>query len=210
MPQKQTLSASSNLSMQNRFIYIIIFFLSLSSLYAQQKPVTSEPNFDELLVAQDSVVDYDANRPSKAAFYSAVVPGLGQVYNKKYWKAPLAIAAVGIPIYVYTVNDKEYNRLRDAFKIRLAGGTNDEFSNPDGTPIITTQALDRAQRRSQRNKELSILFTAVLYAVQIIDANVDGHLSQFSVDRNLSLHPYIDHNNFSVGQTYGFNLTYNF
>ncbi|AGC77983.1 hypothetical protein DDD_2856 [Nonlabens dokdonensis DSW-6] len=168
-------------------------------------------DLNDIIVAQDSVTRvYDANRPSKAAFYSAVVPGLGQAYNKKYWKIPLAVAAVGIPIYVYTVNDKEYNRFRDAFRIRLAGGTNDEFSNEDGTPIITTAALERAQRTSQRNKELSILFTAGLYVLQIIDANVDGHLSQFNVDRNLSVLPYIDYNTLAIGNTYGFNLSYSF
>ncbi|WP_240642479.1 DUF5683 domain-containing protein [Nonlabens xiamenensis] len=196
--------------MRDKLLYIAFFLWGVANVSGQTTPSDPAPNFDELLVAQDTVVDYDANRPSKAAFYSAVVPGLGQIYNKKYWKAPLAVAAVGIPIYIYTINDKEYNRIRDAFKIRLAGGTDDEFSNPDGSPIITTQGLERAQRRSQRNKELSILFTAVLYAVQIIDANVDGHLSQFSVDRNLSLNPYMDYNNLTLGQAYGFNLTYKF
>ncbi|AUC80571.1 hypothetical protein CW736_10510 [Nonlabens sp. MB-3u-79] len=163
-----------------------------------------------MLVAQDSVAAYDANRPAKAAFYSAVIPGLGQAYNKQYWKVPLAIAAVGLPIYAYTINDKEYNRLRDAFRIRLAGGTDDEFSNEDGTPIISTEGLERAQRTSQRNKELSILITAALYVLQIIDANVDGHLSQFSVDRNLSFLPYMDYNTLAIGNSYGFNLSYTF
>lgn len=194
--------------MNNILLYIILL---LGLLGFSQNNTVINPNFDTLLVAQDSLRNvYDANRPSKAAFYSAVVPGLGQVYNKKYWKVPLAIAAVGIPIYVYTVNDKEYNRLRDAFKIRLAGGTNDEFSTADGTPIISTTGLERAQKTSQRNKELSILITAVMYVVQIIDANVDGHLSQFNVDRNLSVLPYLDYNTLAIGNTYGFNLTYTF
>ncbi|MEO9953833.1 DUF5683 domain-containing protein [Nonlabens sp.] len=194
--------------MSKSIVYILLFMGVVG--FAQTKP-DPNPNFGPLLVAQDSVATvYDANRPAKAAFYSAIVPGLGQVYNKKYWKVPLALAAVGIPVYVYTVNDKEYNRLRDAFRIRLAGGTNDEFSNADGTPIITTEGLERAQRTSQRNKELSLLITAGLYVLQIIDANVDGHLSQFSVDRNLTFLPYMDYNTLAIGNTYGFNLTYNF
>jgi hypothetical protein len=49
-----------------------------------------------------------------------------------------------------------------------------------------------------------------MYVVQIIDANVDGHLSQFNVDRNLSLLPYLDYNTLAIGNTYGFNLTYTF
>jgi hypothetical protein len=193
--------------MSKNFFYILLFsgILGLS-----QNTAGPGPNFDTLLVAQDSVEAYDANRPSKAAFYSAVIPGLGQAYNKQYWKVPLALAAVGLPIYAYTINDKEYNRLRDAFRIRLAGGTDDEFSNEDGTPIISTEGLERAQRTSQRNKELSILITAALYVLQIIDANVDGHLSQFSVDRNLSFLPYMDYNTLAIGNSYGFNLSYTF
>ncbi|WP_298952654.1 DUF5683 domain-containing protein [uncultured Nonlabens sp.] len=193
----------------SKFIIYILFFIGIHGLaQIKQNPNTvSLP----LLVAQDSVATvYDANRPAKAAFYSAIVPGLGQVYNKKYWKIPLALAAVGIPIYVYTINDKEYNRFRNAFRIRLAGGTNDEFSNEDGTPIITTRGLERSQRISQRNKELSLLITAGLYVLQIIDANVDGHLSQFNVDRKLTFLPYMDYNTLAVGNTYGFNLSYNF
>ncbi len=193
----------------NKFLFYIFILLGLQGM-SQNNPDTTV-DLKDIIVAQDSVTRvYDANRPSKAAFYSAVVPGLGQAYNKKYWKIPLALTAVGIPVYVYTVNDKEYNRFRDAFRIRLAGGTNDEFSNEDGTPIITTAALERAQRTSQRNKELSILFTAGLYVLQIIDANVDGHLSQFNVDRNLSVLPYIDYNTLAIGNTYGFNLSYTF
>jgi hypothetical protein len=194
--------------MSNTLFYITLFIGILG--FAQSDPnITVDLN--DIIVAQDSASRvYDANRPAKAAFYSAVIPGLGQVYNKKYWKVPLALAAVGIPIYVYTVNDKEYNRIRDAFRIRLAGGTNDEFSNPDGTPSITTEGLERAQKASQRNKELSILITAALYVLQIIDANVDGHLSQFSVDRNLTFLPYMDYNTLAIGNTYGFNLSYNF
>jgi hypothetical protein len=193
--------------MSKNFFYILLFsgILGLS-----QNTAVPGPNFDTLLVAQDSVEAYDANRPAKAAFYSAVIPGLGQAYNKQYWKVPLALAAVGLPIYAYTINDKEYNRLRDAFRIRLAGGTDDEFSNEDGTPIISIEGLERAQRTSQRNKELSILITAALYVLQIIDANVDGHLSQFSVDRNLSFLPYMDYNTLAIGNSYGFNLSYTF
>jgi hypothetical protein len=194
--------------MSKGFFYILLF---LGTLGFSQNTTDPGPNFDSLLVAQDSVATvYDANRPAKAAFYSAVIPGLGQAYNKQYWKVPLALAAVGLPIYAYTINDKEYNRLRDAFRIRLAGGTDDEFSNENGTPIISTEGLERAQRTSQRNKELSILITAALYVIQIIDANVDGHLSQFSVDRNLSFLPYMDYNTLAIGNTYGFNLSYTF
>lgn len=164
-----------------------------------------------LIFANDSIASlYDANRPSKAAFYSAVIPGLGQAYNGKYWKIPLVYGAIGGSVFAYIANDKEYDRLREAFQIRLSGGTDDEFSRPDGTPIITNAGLERAQRVSQRNKELSLLITAAFYAIQIIDANVDGHLSQFNVDRDLSFKPFLDYNQSAPGTAYGFALSYTF
>lgn len=164
-----------------------------------------------LLLAQDSIANlYDANRPSKAAFYSAVIPGLGQAYNGKYWKIPLVYGAIGGSVYAYIFNDREYDRLRTAFQIRLSGGTNDEFSNENGTPIITNAGLERAQKVTQRNKELSLLITAAIYAIQIIDANVDGHLSQFNVDRDLSFKPYLDYNQSASGTSYGFALSFTF
>ena len=65
--------------------------------------------------------------PSKAAFYSAVFPGLGQIYNRRYWKLPIVYGAIGTGVYAYIYNDDLYNRFRDAFKRRRAGFTDDEF-----------------------------------------------------------------------------------
>ncbi|PRP66561.1 DUF5683 domain-containing protein [Nonlabens agnitus] len=173
-------------------------------------PIQVNAVTDSLIQPDYSAYLYDANRPSKAAFYSAVLPGLGQAYNGKYWKIPLAYAGIGIPVLAYISNDKEYQRLRTAFQIRLAGGTDDEFSNENGEPIVTNAGLERAQRVSQRNKELSLLIAAAFYAIQIIDANVDGHLSQFDVDRDLSFKPYLDYNQSASGTSYGFALSYTF
>ena len=64
---------------------------------------------------------YNPLSPSKAAFYSAIFPGMGQIYNKKYWKAPFVWGALAIPTYFYLDNNKEYKRFRTAFKLRKAG-----------------------------------------------------------------------------------------
>ena len=72
--------------------------------------------------------------PAKAAFYSAILPGLGQIYNKKYWKAPIVWGAMGTSIYFYLDNNNEYDRYRTAFKQREAG-LKDEFTN-DGRFFI--------------------------------------------------------------------------
>jgi hypothetical protein len=194
--------------------YCLLFLLFISGFAMAQDPtdnIVVDAKTKRLLLAQDSIANlYDANRPSKAAFYSAVIPGLGQAYNGKYWKIPLVYGAIGGSVYAYIFNDREYDRLRAAFQIRLSGGTNDEFSNEDGTPIITNAGLERGQKTLQRNKELSLLIAAAFYAVQIIDANVDGHLSQFDVDRDLSFKPYLDYNQSASGTSYGFALSFTF
>lgn len=146
--------------------------------------------------------------PSKAAFYSAILPGLGQIYNKRYWKVPIVWGAIGTGIFVYSFNNTEYNRARDAFKRRQVGFTDDEFYdiNGDGSgPDISLEALQDAQESTQRDRDLSLLITIALYAFNIIDANVDAHLRQYNVDENLSLdfQPYIDLNPLTNTPNYG-------
>ena len=174
--------------MRSPLLYIIIFVCSYMTMAQTEPAANKEINF----IAVDSVsVELDANKPARAAFYSAILPGLGQAYNRSYWKIPIVYGALGGGIAVYLWNDSQYNELRDAYRIRLAGGTNDSFSDADGNPIISDLGLERAQRRAQRNKELTLLVTAGIYILQIIEANVDGHLDDFNVDRNLSLTPTI-------------------
>jgi len=161
-----------------------------------------------LMRVQDSVKTEPLNvlGPAKAAFYSAVLPGLGQAYNKKYWKIPLVYAAIGIPAYFYISNDKSYDRYRDAYKDRLAGvdqsGT--EFAN------ISNDGLIRAQRTFRRNKELALLLSIAGYALNIIDANVDAHLMQFNVDENLTLRPHIQYNQTENASDLGLTLNFKF
>ena len=147
---------------------------------------------------------YNALAPAKAAFYSAILPGLGQAYNGRYWKIPLAYAGIGTGVYFYIENDKQYDRYRDAYKDRLAGRI-DEF---DGR--ITDAGLIKAQERYQKNKEISILVTAGFYILNIIDANVDAHLQQFNVNEDLSLRPNMNLDQFTGKADYGLSLNYRF
>jgi hypothetical protein len=153
----------------------------------------------------------DPLSPARAAFYSAILPGLGQAYNKSYWKIPIVYLAIGIPTYLYVINDKELDRYRTAYKRRLDGLTDDEFyaGRTDGNPRLSTDALRRAQDTYRRNKEMAMLFAIGFYALNIIEANVDAHLKQFNVNENLSLEPYLYQNRYS--NTYvGLTCTYKF
>ena len=152
----------------------------------------------------------DPLTPSKAAFYSAVLPGLGQAYNKKYWKIPIVYAALGTGVYFYLDNKKEYDRYRNAYKRRLAGFTDDEFYGDTTTPQISNDGLIRAQKTLRRNKEISLLVTLGIYALNVIDANVDAHLLQYNIDDNLALKPHFDFNEFDASTNLGLSLGFKF
>jgi len=131
---------------------------------------------------------YDALAPSKAAFYSAIFPGMGQIYNKKYWKAPIVWGAMGTSIYYYLENNSEYKRYRRAYKLRK-NNLQDEFTQDDGTEIISLTTLETAQDQLKENRDLSLLTTVVLYVLQIVEASVNAHLLQFNTDDNLTFKP---------------------
>ena len=144
--------------------------------------------------------------PSKAAFYSAVLPGLGQIYNKRYWKLPLVYGAIGGGVALYSYNNTEYNRFRDAFKKRRAG-----FEDPDFA-VFSDSALQDAQERFQRDRDLWLLLTIVAYALNIIDANVDAHLKQYNVNENLGFDfkPYLELNTVTQNPNYGLTMIVKF
>ncbi|WP_224490047.1 DUF5683 domain-containing protein [Robertkochia flava] len=154
--------------------------------------------------------------PARAAFYSAILPGLGQIYNKSYWKVPLVYGAIGTGLYFYINNTNEYNRYRDAYKSRLAGFQNDEFYDINnsgiipGSPDVSDEALRNAQEFYQRNRDLSLLITVGLYALNIIDANVDAHLKQYNVNDNLSFKPFIEQDQTSFNTNFGLTLNLKF
>lgn len=156
-----------------------------------------------MLIAETVIKEnYDPLAPSRAAFYSAVIPGLGQAYNEKYWKIPIVYAGIGTGIYFYTTNRKDYNRFRDAYKRRLAGFTDDEFQG------VTNETLIRAQRTSRRNMDVSLAVAVGFYLLNIVDANVDAHLKQYNVLEDLSMGPTIDYDTFLGKNNYGLSLTY--
>lgn len=149
---------------------------------------TSQIKIEKLQLSSDK---YNPLSPSKAAFYSAIFPGGGQIYNKKYWKAPIVWAAIGTSVYFYIDNSNEYDRFRTAFKLR-SQGIRDEFTREDGTVLISTQGLENAQKTLRKNRDLSLLSGILLYVLQIVEASVNAHLLQFDTDDSLSIKPNIN------------------
>ena len=190
-----------------RKLLLFLFFLNFLKINAQKTENYSEIKIEKQVLEN---IKTDPLRPARSAFYSAVLPGLGQAYNRKYWKIPIVYGAIGTALYFYFDNDKIYDRYRYAYKRRLAGFTDDEFYGPNEEPFISQDALIRAQRALKRNKEVSMLITVGMYVLNIIDANVDAHLLQYNIDDNLSFQPFIDFNNPDYNYNLGLELYLNF
>lgn len=168
--------------------------------------VTAQVQVVEQTFVADTLIlePIDPLRPAKAAFYSAIVPGLGQAYNKKYWKIPIVYGALIGSLSVYAYNNSKYHDYRDAYKLRLAGEPETEYAFLDNDRLI------RAQRFHQRNRDLSLLVAGAFYVLNIVDANIDAHLKQFNVDENLSISPDFQHNNFTNKPALVVTLNYRF
>ena len=187
-----------------KFILIFSFFCFTSTLFAQKDTVNIKA---AKVVGQLKVKDiqYNPLAPAKAAFYSAIFPGAGQIYNKKYWKTPIVWGGMAFTTYLYIDNNSEYKRYRRAFKIREAGGV-DEFNG-----LISRDGLVNAQKVLKSNRDLSLLSTVLIYVLQIVEASVNAHLLQFNTSDNLTLEPSFtpDPVNFETPKV-GVTLTYSF
>ncbi len=112
-------------------IAALLFLFFATQVSAQEDSLLVDP---QLVIGKPSYKPYDPLSPARAAFYSAVLPGLGQAYNGKYWKIPIVYTALGVGVYFYLENDRQYDRYRNAYKSRLAGNTDDEFYSESGQP----------------------------------------------------------------------------
>lgn len=125
--------------------------------------------------------------PRKAALFSAVLPGLGQIYNNKYWKVPIIYAGFAALGYTVILNNDRYQLYRRAF---IAVRTNTIEENPlrDLSPRSSDVTwLSNVVDQLRRNRDYVIIIMAGLYGLQIMDAIVDAHLIEFEVNDKLTL-----------------------
>jgi hypothetical protein len=122
--------------------------------------------------------------PGKASLLSAVLPGAGQLYNRKYWKAPIVWGGLGVCIYFIQENGGEYRRYKDAYLALVDGdpGTQDEFNG-----VYSAQQLLNVSDTYRRWLEISYICLGAVYVLNIVDAGVDAHFVRFDVSPDLSL-----------------------
>lgn len=125
------------------------------------------------------------HNPKKATIMSAALPGLGQVYNGKWWKLPIIYGGMAGLTYMAVTNHTSMVRFKSAYLLRLDDDpdTVDEFYG-----VYSDANLRELKSTHQRSRDLSFILMGVLYLLNIVDANVDGHLKDFDVSEDLSLH----------------------
>lgn len=175
----------------------IVFFIFLSfslvhTVHAQDsatvKPVVIPVQTD---TTKKAVVDTTKKKaehsPRKATIRSAIIPGWGQAYNKKYWKIPIVYGALGTAAGFFIYNRNEYIDARDAYRNKMDGdATNDYLIKPKFQPV-DAEAVRQYRIGVRQYVDYSVLIFAVLWGLNVVDATVDGHLKAFEVSDDLSI-----------------------
>jgi len=120
--------------------------------------------------------------PRKALLFAAVLPGSGQVYNKKYWKLPLVYGGFGLLIYSVGFYQKAYVKYKDELFIRI--------NDPNATPPsgLATAQLRSIVDQARRQRDFFLVLNGLMYILQMVDAHVDAHLKEFDLNPKLQAH----------------------
>lgn len=197
-----------------RFLILVLLLLSAGfDGYAQIIPDTTlnQPIPAEALAHADSVKASDtipdiqplpfAPNPKKAGLYSAILPGMGQLYNHQYWKMPVIYAGMAVTGYFLLDNINQYRTYRTAYIGRLERGnaSGDDF-------VYTTDELKILQDAYKKNIDLTVLFTALGYTIQVLDAVASAHLRNFDIspDISMNMRPVLHHNGIGLGLVMNF------
>ena len=136
-----------------------------------------------IVSANTSAQEYGKKVPKRAALYSAILPGAGQVYTRKYWKVPIIYAGLITSAYYINESNDFYQLYKSTYLNRINGITTDEFQ---GT--YSDSNLKTLTDYYRRNREVSALLFTLTYMLNIVDASVNAHLFDYDVSDDLSLH----------------------
>lgn len=137
------------------------------------------------------IADTSINHPKIAATRSAILPGLGQIYNRKYWKLPFVYGALGTTAFVFNYNIKNYKDLKQAYIGKFNARTLNDSTEykkikPNLLPL-SEESLRFNRDQFRRNADYSVLVFLLFWGLNVVDAAVDAHLSSFDVGPDLSL-----------------------
>jgi len=175
-------------------IWFSLAFLLANSLLANDLPKDTVITSPKTLPVKTQEPEHS---PRKATIYSALLPGLGQAYNKKYWKIPLIYGGFGTLGYFIGWNNKNYNISKQAYSdlsdddpatdsyMKLKQIIYYDLENASSVANLK-EGLISSQDYYRRNRDLLIIVTAAFYGLNIIDASVDAHFFNFDISDDLT------------------------
>ena len=178
--------------MKQFFLLILISFGLLHAVHAQDsaavKPVVPSVQTDTTKKrAIDTTKKKAEHSPRKATIRSAIIPGWGQAYNKKYWKIPIVYGALGTAAGFFIYNRKEYIDARDAYRYKVDTiASNDYLIKPKFRPV-DAESVRQYRIGVRQYVDYSVLIFLLLWGLNVVDATVDGHLKAFEVSDDLSM-----------------------
>ncbi len=130
------------------------------------------------------------HNPRLATRYSAILPGLGQAYNKQYWKIPIVYGVLAIPAATYVYNNDMYLKTKFAYqaKYKAANGDPSDLAKIDPTlKNLTIGSLQSYRNIFRKDRDYSVLWMLLGWGLNVVDATVSGHLKEFNINSDLSM-----------------------
>lgn len=198
----------SNNCYQKKAPLLLLLLLSCIFSFAQKNsktltPIDTTPVTTKIVAEKTidatKVIKKDTavkkHSPKIAATRSAIFPGLGQIYNKKYWKLPIVYGAMGVCTYIFLDNIKTYREYRFAYNARykaalpLPGRDSTDFFKLKDVykNVYSPETIRAARNKFRQYVDYSVLFFILMWGLNVVDATVDAHLQSFDVSPNLSL-----------------------
>ena len=175
--------------------FIFCFILFTAQIYSQDTSGNKTPLKDSptaKTVKIDTVVKKKPHSPKTAAIRSAILPGLGQIYNKKYWKLPIVYGAMGFSGGIFLFNLSQYKDTRFAYRVKYnmrvfkTDSASFDDIRPDLRPL-SEESLRFYRNQYRRDIDYSAIVFILLWGLNVVDATVDAHLKPFDVSPDLSL-----------------------
>lgn len=163
--------------------FILFFFLCMNVSFAQLPKDTVIKNEKKII----DTIGVKTFNPHKATIRSAMVPGWGQVYNKKYWKVPIIYGALGTTAAVFLYNIKNYRLLKQAYIYKSDTLPGNDVNIDPKFKNLSANSLKTYRNAFRQNVDYSVLFFIFFWGLNVVDATVDAQLKAFDVNDNLSL-----------------------
>jgi Family of unknown function (DUF5683) len=178
-----------------KFFYLLISIFILSNAYSQVVPAENPVTIKDSAASKKSKVDTAKQKiynPKVAARRSAIVPGLGQIYNKKYWKLPIIYGGLGVTGYIFVNNIKIYKEYKFAYSARIKAQPptldSTDYNQLDHIyKVLSPNSIRSARDEFRRYVDYSALVFLLLWGLNVVDAAVDAHLKNFDISPDLSL-----------------------